>query len=196
MYNCFMSKNQRTIIGVVQFALVALAVVLLVRGLNGVLDIGQLGGLAASFILPFAPALLDKFFKIRLSFAMQLAYLVFLFASLFLGINLGFYHTVPGYDKLVHLVSGVMTVILAWYTMGLFGVQEHTKKSFQALFMICFSVTVAALWEYFEFACDQLLGQSMQQPSQFGVQDTMFDMLAATVGAGVAAVFVVRKSTK
>ena len=48
-----------------------------------------------------------------------------------------------------------------------------------------FSMAIAVIWEFFEFACDKFLGQSMQQLISVGVDDTMFDLLAATLGAGL-----------
>ena len=48
-----------------------------------------------------------------------------------------------------------------------------------------FSMAIAVLWEFFEFGCDKFLGQSMQQLVSVGVDDTMFDLLAATIGAAI-----------
>jgi hypothetical protein len=39
------------------------------------------------------------------------------------------------------------------------------------------------LWEFFEFACDKLLGQSMQQLVSIGVDDTMYDLIMAFIGS-------------
>ena len=48
-----------------------------------------------------------------------------------------------------------------------------------------FSMAIGVIWEFFEFGCDKFLGQSMQQLISVGVDDTMFDLIAATLGAGL-----------
>ena len=56
----------------------------------------------------------------------------------------------------------------------------------------------AVLWECFEFAADQLLGQSMQQLISVGVEDTMWDMISATTGGiiGIVIAFPVKRVRK
>lgn len=157
-------------------------------------DYDKLAGVIFSIILPFGPLVFNKIFKVEIPFRFQITYFLFLFAALFLGIDLDFYRNVPFYDKIVHLVSGALSVIVAWYTLLLFGA-ENTKPVFRVVFIICFCMAVAVLWEFFEFACDKLLGQSMQQLIQHGVDDTMYDMLAATIGA-IVGVFALHLNSK
>ena len=52
-------------------------------------------------------------------------------------------------------------------------------------------MAIAVLWEFFEFSCDKLLGQSMQQLISVGVDDTMFDLLSATLGGVIGAIWII-----
>ena len=42
---------------------------------------------------------------------------------------------------------------------------------------------VAGAWEFFEFGMDQLTGSNLQHWIETGVEDTMYDMLAAFIGS-------------
>ena len=59
------------------------------------------------------------------------------------------------------------------------------------LFVFCFSVTFACLWEIYEFAFDLLLDMDMQHAGdlvgQNALFDTMFDMISGTIGAIISA---------
>jgi len=176
-----MTRSQRTLLVLVQGFLFTLALVLLIYLLFNP-DFYRLGHVIASLFLPFLPNLIHAVSKVKISFHMQLVYFVFLFVSLFLGADFEFYAKVPHFDKLMHFVSGALSAVLAWYIIKLFKA-DKTNQVFRVLFIICFSVTIAVVWEFLEFACDKLLGASMQQLTQVGVDDTMFDMLAASIGA-------------
>jgi uncharacterized membrane protein YwzB len=176
----------------IQTSLIILAFALLIRLIVDP-EYNKLGGIIASLILPFLPNIARKLFKAEMSFRLQLTYYIFLFAALFLGINFDFYKTVPHFDKLMHLISGVLSVIIAWYALRFFKA-DSTSKPFQAVFIICFCVAIAVAWEFFEFGCDKLLGQNMQQLVSEGVDDTMFDLIAATIGACIGTMILMSRT--
>lgn len=176
-----MTKTHKAIILFLQGAMFSLALFLIFYSFVHP-EYNKIGGTLAGIVLPFLPQIIAKIFKIKLTFTVQFVYLAFLFVALFLGINFDFYKTVPYFDKITHLASGVLSVLLGHFTLHYFKA-TNTKKLFQAIFIIFMSITIAVLWEFFEFACDKLLGQSMQQLISIGVDDTMYDLLAATGGA-------------
>lgn len=183
-----MPKICRNLIYCIRFALFILALCL---GILCLVDPGytKYGGVLASLFFPFLPPILEKLLKIKISFRLQLVYYIFLFIALFLGIDLDFYKTVPQFDKIIHFISGFLSVILGYYVLTFFKAQKN-QRAFRICFLICFAMAIAVLWEFFEFACDKLLGQSMQQLISVGVDDTMFDLLSATIGAIIGAVWI------
>ena len=181
-----MTKIQQAVITITKLAMVLIAGMLVVMSLVDE-DYNKYGGIIASLLLPFLPDVLEKLLKTKISFRLQLIYLTFLFVSLFLGIDFDFYKTVPMFDKVTHFVSGALTVLVGYYILKFFQ-QDKSSRAFRAVFLMCFCMAVAVLWEFFEFACDKLLGQSMQQLISVGVDDTMYDLLMATIGAGVGIV--------
>ena len=142
------------------------------------------GGFLAGLVLPFGPNIIRWLFKSRITPRIELIYYIFVFVALDLGICLDYYKTVPFFDKAVHLCSGVFS---AW--VGHYALQHwHANTApdhFKALFIMCFSLGIAVIWEFFEFGCDKLLGQSMQQLVSVGVDDTMYDLIAAFIGSAI-----------
>ncbi len=176
-----MSKFKRSFIIIIRVLFVLFALFCLVWVLTDP-NYNKWGGVFAGLGLPFLPPIVEKLFKIKVPFRIQLIYYIFLFAALSLGISLDLYKTVPYYDKVVHLGSGVVSTIVGYYAIVFFKAQK-TPQLFRMLFIFALSVTIAVLWEYFEFFCDKCLGQSMQQLVTPGVDDTMFDLISASIGA-------------
>jgi uncharacterized membrane protein YjdF len=98
---------------------------------------------------------------------------------------------VPHYDKIIHFVSGMLLVVFAWCIIVFFKA-DRVSKSFQTIFIICFCMAIAVMWEFFEFTCDHLFGMDMQRVTSSGVNDTMFDLLATTVGALIGTAILMR----
>ena len=152
----------------------------------------EIGGILAGLVLPFLPEIFAAIFKIKFSVRIELAYYLFIFLALDLGICLNWYEFVPYYDKAVHMLSGVFSAVIAYYVLIYFGA-KYTHKGFRRLFIICFSLAVAVCWEFFEFFCDKVLGQHMQELIQQGVDDTMWDLIVAFIGSLIGGLLFVHK---
>ena len=142
------------------------------------------GGFLAGLVLPFLPEVVEKIFKCKFTFRISLIYYAFLFIALDMGICMDLYKTWPFFDKAVHFCSGVFSALVGHYALVYFKVNK-SPKLFKAMFIMFFSMAIGVIWEFFEFGCDKFLGQSMQQLISVGVDDTMFDLIAATLGAGL-----------
>jgi len=142
------------------------------------------GGFLAGLFLPFVPNIIGKLYRCKFSFLIELLYYIFMFVALDMGICMDLYRTVPFFDKAVHFCSGVLSALAGHYALVYYKANK-TPNIFKAMFIMFFSIALAVLWEFFEFGCDKLLGQSMQQLVSVGVDDTMFDLLCATIGAGL-----------
>ncbi|MBB6390393.1 hypothetical protein [Microbacterium thalassium] len=136
----------------------------------------------------WAPTLAELIFRTTLPVVLQLHYMVFLTAGAFAGSGLDLYRAIPDWDTVVHADSGVL---LAW--LGLLFVRR-TEERTGALSPRWFALTVTALtplafatlWEICEYASDALVGTT----SQGGLQDTMTDILAGTLGGLATVAFV------
>ena len=171
----------------VKLLLVAIAVVFVGIGISGAeFAANRVGAMFFSFIFPFAADIL-RLFRIRVPADLELTYLVFLLFAQYLGIDFNAYKWLPHYDKVIHAVSGALTVVVGYMLWSYFKLPVKSKSiDVRALFAILLAISVAAVWEYIEFAADKLLGMNMQTLISEGVDDTMFDMIFATIGAIIA----------
>jgi uncharacterized membrane protein YjdF len=110
--------------------------------------------------------------------------------SMFLAEILNFYTKIPFYDKILHLISGIMLFFLG---QALYKRIESKQNEFQTnttimvLFSMFFSIAMAGCWEIFEFSCDRIFGYHLQLDSLF---DTMGDIICGTTTAVLTAIFV------
>lgn len=138
----------------------------------------------ATIALAFAPEIWRYIFKMKLSDHMELAYYLFLIPAMILGIDLDLYKVWVPLDKIVHCLSGVLAAIIAWeITEQASSKRQPMKKWFKYLFIFCFAIMTAAVWECFEYGCDKVLGTHMQELISVGLDDTMQDVLFAATGA-------------
>lgn len=116
--------------------------------------------------------------KSRISFYLII---IFAFAAMYLGSTIELYYKIPGYDKILHLISGVIIAFIG-YIFFLSLVNGNAKGDFHpmfgVIFSIIFSIAAAGIWEIWEFSTDQLFGFASQNNS---LLDTMWDIICGTV---------------
>ena len=121
--------------------------------------------------------------KSRLSF-----YLIysFIFGAMYLGNVFDFYLIIPMYDKMLHLLSGLIIGIIGYmlFMHVSNGIVDGTFKRYMPiLFSIILAIAGAAVWEIWEFSTDQLFGFTSQNNS---LHDTMWDIICGTIMGVVA----------
>ena len=150
------------------------------------INIGSYDRLLGDITIPLVlllPRIFKKIFKIKITDAMELVYIIFIILAQFLGSVVNLYNTTWWYDLFAHFISGVLTSILALVVMDWFGVYNEKKKGFNFLFIICFTLMVASIWEFLEYGADTFLKMNVQHSIETGVSDTMEDMLIAFLGS-------------
>ncbi len=123
-------------------------------------DYAQAMGCAATMLLVTLPFLAEKLFRQRLPL------FFFIFCSLYaLGPMMGdvflLYYTTAWWDVLLHFIGGIVFAIL-----GVALLRRMNPKNtvlLCAIFALCFSITVAAVWEFCEYGMDRLAGTDTQQ---------------------------------
>lgn len=105
---------------------------------------------------------------------------IFIVSAMYLGNVFNFYSLIPNYDKILHLISGIIIALIG-YIFFLYlsnGKIENLKPMTGIWFSIIFATAVAGLWEIWEFTTDQLFGFTSQNNSLI---DTMLDIISGTV---------------
>lgn len=115
--------------------------------------------------------------RCRLSF-----YLIYVFVmfAMYLGNVFDFYLIIPMYDKILHLLSGLIIGLIGFILFIHInnGINNKDSKSYMAvLFTLMFAISAAAIWEIWEFATDQLFGFTSQNNS---LNDTMWDIICGS----------------
>lgn len=144
-----------------------------------------------TFAVSFAPLAYEKLLKIRLPGSFQFTYVMFVFFSMFAGEVWRFYANVWGWDAVIHFLSGILIglgVILWLRRLLLQKNRVRLPVWMQFLFVLTLSVGIAVVWEFVEFASDQIFGTT----SQDSLVDTMYDLILGTSGTGVLLLAYVR----
>lgn len=139
---------------------------------------------AGVIIVATLPILLGRRFDVRVPPEFEFMAVIFVYASLFLGEQRGYYLRFWWWDTLLHTCSGFLLGILGFLLVHVLNgkrhIGMHLKPGFVALFAFMFALGIGALWEIFEFAMDQIFGLNMQKS---GLVDTMVDLIVDAIGA-------------
>ena len=143
----------------------------------------------AGIISGLIPFIIEKTFKTELDGKMKVAYILFLFASQYLGSIVGLYGN-GWWDTFLHLLSGIFLAFLGFDFFSRLDddIRTEIPKRFLFVYIAVFSMAGAALWEMYEFTSDVVLNTTMQGN---GNNDTMVDIIAGSLGGVLAAFFVV-----
>ena len=141
-------------------------------------------GIRLTIILTaLVPTMVRKILHLKISYTMELVYLLFIIFGHFIGSILGIYNEIPHYDKIMHTLSGVLTSFVAIIVLNNINQYKFKNVIFNIVFMIVFSLAVAGIWEIFEFTNDILFQADAQKVAISGVNDTMLDMIVALFGS-------------
>ena len=128
----------------------------------------------------FAGILINAKFRV-FSFKTCIAFSLLLVLSVFCGRTLGFYETIPYWDKILHFVSGF---IFAEAGKEIYLRLGGSCKS--RWLLLCFSlfcaISAAAIWEMWEFTGDSLFGLNAQNNS---LRDTMLDIILGSASGAI-----------
>ena len=127
------------------------------------------------------PYILEKIFKIKIDNKLKFLYITFIFLAHFIGVILEVYNKIYCFDKIVHCISGVLTSYLSLVILNV--LKKDDSKVFSVIFIITFTLAVAAFWEIFEFTANIIFGGDAQRVVLTGVNDTMLDIIVAFLGS-------------
>lgn len=187
-------RRQRQLVRAMQMVLVGLVFVGLERRSLGIV---VNGGLALG--VTYLPALLERDYRIPMDAGLTLwiTTAVFLHAVGTVGIPGGagsFYRTVPWWDHLTHTLSSTIVAGAGYATVR--AIDEHTDSvslpgRFVTVFILMFVMAFGVLWEIIEFALGGLaaLTGTGTVLTQYGLGDTMLDLVFDALGAVVVAIW-------
>jgi hypothetical protein len=162
-------------------------------------DVGIIVNSAMGLVITALPAVLERDYEIPMDAVLTLwiTAAVFLHAFGTLGLpwmEQSLYQQLWWWDHLTHALSASV-VAGAGYAV-LRAIEDHTESvslppRFRFVFVVVLVMAFGVLWEVAEFALAQVTTAIGAEPvlTQYGVSDTMLDMVFDSVGAMLVAIF-------
>jgi hypothetical protein len=187
-------RRQRQATYVMELLLVVILAIGVLTGSTGVIVNTGLGLLVTQL-----PALLERDYDIALDPALTLwiTAAVFLHAVGVIGLpwaDANFYKTIWWWDHLTHALSSSIVAAIGYTTVR--ALDRHSEEiyvppRFMFVFILMFVMAFGVAWEVLEFTIT-LAAESTGNATiltQFGLGDTMLDLVFDTIGAIVVAVW-------
>lgn len=125
--------------------------------------------------------------KYDISDKLNLVYIVFIILAHFLGVILNFYNKIMYYDKFVHFLFGVVSSYISYNLLN------DKNKFRKKISIIIITLSLAALWEIYEYTCSLFFNIDPQESLTTGVNDTMQDIIVAFIGSILVSIFYRKK---
>lgn len=114
-----------------------------------------------TLVLLCIPLGVEKYFCCTIALPVYFFMLAYAMGPL-LGDGYRLYHLTSWWDKLLHCAGGVFFAMLGLFLVQYLNHGNGLSPILTAIFALCFSMAVAVLWEFFEYAADQLFAMDMQ----------------------------------
>ena len=108
------------------------------------------------------PEIAQKLFKFRIQTPLYVVVMIYTICPL-LGYSYNFYYNVRYWDKILHAFGGLIFAMLGVYLPMVLSKGKNCNVLLCAVFGFFFSVAIAGLWEFCEYAMDTLFHTDMQK---------------------------------
>lgn len=145
-----------------------LRILIIIIGIRSLFN-GNYNGAAyclLSLLLFLIPSLMEQGFSINIPPLLEGSIYLFIFAAEILGEVNYFYIAIPGWDTMLHTINGFLAAAVGFSTVELLNRNSkniNLSPFYLTMVAFCFSMTIGVLWEFCEFAFDNLFGMDMQK---------------------------------
>ena len=145
-----------------------LRILIIIIGIRSLFN-GNYNGAAyclLSLLLFLIPSLMEQGFSINIPPLLEGSIYLFIFAAEILGEVNYFYMAIPGWDTMLHTINGFLAAAVGFSTVELLNRNSkniNLSPFYLTMVAFCFSMTIGGLWEFCEFAFDNLFGMDMQK---------------------------------
>lgn len=133
----------------------------------------------ATMLLLLCPAAVGLLMKFRMNSALY-TFVIFYAVAPLLGSMYKLYYITNWWDKLLHCSGGVVFAILGIFLVKFLNKKNKSGLLMCAVFALCFSLALSAVWEFFEFGIDRIFGSDMQMDTYISSIDSY--MLGSQAG--------------
>lgn len=158
-------RQNKRLFFVYVFLRVSVIGVMVAQVLNG--DFNNVLLCLLTLVLFTIPSFVERRIKIDVPDTLEIIILFAIFAAEILGEINEYYVNVPGWDTLLHTVTGFLATAVGIALIDILNriprFSIRLSPIFVALFGFCFAMTVGVIWEFFEFGMDTLFNFDMQK---------------------------------
>jgi len=150
-------------------------------------DLNWVFGSGFAVFLTFLPMLLERNYHITLPWILEVLIVFALFLHIGGGV-LSMYYTIPLYDKFAHFVSSFLVAFISFaaiYILDEYWDGLHMDRRAMVFVVIVSTMAFGVIWEFIEWGSDLVFGTH----EQWGLTDTMTDLLVDTIGGVFMAFF-------
>jgi hypothetical protein len=188
------TRRQRQLTWLMEVGLVGMLFIGLDRG-----DTGVIVNTAVALAVTQLPPVLERNYRIQMDAGLTLwiTSAVFLHALGTVGLpgsELSFYRSVWWWDHLTHALSSSVVAGVGYATARALDVHSeriYLPPQFMFVFILLFVLAFGVFWEVIEFAIGLLaeVAGTRTVLTQYGLEDTMLDLIFDAIGAVVVAVW-------
>ncbi len=134
----------------------------------------------------------ERYLKIKIPTSFSFCFVVFVILSLVLGSYWWFYEKFSWWDDMLHFSYWVGFSVI-WYLLILVMWRKAWIEKHYVLIVIfsfCFSVCFWAIWEIYEYCADLFFWLNMQKTIEYGIHDTMWDLILETFAALLTNIYI------
>lgn len=123
--------------------------------------------------VPFAalPLVMSILFRWRMNLCFYIIFSFYTFGPL-LGAVYNLYYFTTWWDVLLHLLAGTVFAVVGAQLSDVLNKNGKNSYIFAAVFGVLLSITIAVLWEVFEYSSDVFLGSDMQDDTVINIINT------------------------
>ena len=164
--NLFQRIREKKGIAVVYFLLrLSVILIMVAQFFNG--DFQNVFLCILTLILFTVPSFIEHKLHIDVPDTLEVIILLFIYAAEILGEIRAFYIAYPHWDTMLHTINGFLCAAIGFSLVDILNREDRFSLSLSPFFMavtaFCLSMTIGVLWEFFEFAADQILLVDMQK---------------------------------
>lgn len=113
------------------------------------------------------PSFIERSIKLEVPDALEIIVVLLVFGANIMGELEEYYVSVPGWDTMLHIVSGFVIAVVGYSLIDILNggdrVPMKPKPIYAAVASLCFAMAISVLWEFFEYGMDCIFSTDMQK---------------------------------
>ena len=158
-------KGKKTVVTIYIILRVLVILTMVAQFLNG--NFENVFLCILTLVLFTLPTVIERRVRIDLPDTLEIIILLFIFSAEILGEIQAYYTYFHGWDTMLHTLWGFLAAGIGFALADILNRSQASRLQLTPIYMaitaFCFSMTIGALWELFEYTMDTFVGFDMQK---------------------------------